>query len=444
MLRTDPGMVRRFRPIVAERLARQREAAAAAGRPLSDEEAEQYANALINEELRRFAQAQVQQGHPPLDPDEEDELAQAIHAALFGLGRLEPLLSDPEVENIDANGCDQVFVELTDGTTRQAAPITDSDRELVELLQRAAARYGPRRFDLGCPQLDLRLPDGSRLSAVMDVSHRPVLSIRRHRFRRVTLDDLQASGMVDSGLRRFLAALVTARKNVVIAGGTNAGKTTLLRALASQIPPDERLVTIENSLELGLHEFPDLHPNVVALEARLPNVEGEGQITLGELVQRSLRMNPSRVIVGEVLGDEVLAMLEAMSQGNDGSMCTIHASSSALAFRRMAMYAQRSAMRLPVATTYLMIAGAVDFVVFIGKRDLRAQGGQLDRYVASVREVIDADGETMISNEVFSPGPDGRAVPAAPPRCLVDLRLAGYDPDGLGLGLARLDGAWRR
>jgi pilus assembly protein CpaF len=405
---------------------------------MSDEDAEQYANVLINEELRRHAQGQVRQGRAPLDAEQEDELAQAIHAALFGLGRLEPLLSDPDIENIDANGCDQVHVELTDGTVRHAAPIADSDRDLVELLQRAAARYGPRRFDLGCPQLDLRLPDGSRLSAIMDVSNRPSMSIRRHRFRRVTLGDLRASGMIDLALQDFLAALIGARKNIVIAGGTNAGKTTLLRALASEIDPSERLVTIESALELGLHESPDQHPNVVALEARLPNVEGEGRITVAELVQRSLRMNPSRVIVGEVLGDEVLAMLEVMSQGNDGSMCTIHASSSALAFRRMAMYAQRSAMRLPVATSYLMIAGAVDFVVFIDKRDLRAQGGQLERYVASIREVIDADGETMISNEIFRPGVDGRAVFEAPPRCQAALSVAGHDPGWLGYR----EGAW--
>jgi pilus assembly protein CpaF len=406
---------------------------------MSDEDAEQYANVLINEELRQHAQAQIRQGRLPLDAEQEDELAQAIHSALFGLGRLEPLLSDPDIENIDANGCDQVYLEFTDGTVKQGPPIADSDRDLVDLLQRAAARFGPRRFDLGCPQLDLRLPDGSRLSAVMDVAHRPALSIRRHRFRRVNLDDLLANGMIDLDVRDFLAALVLARKNIVIAGGTNAGKTTLLRALASQIDPSERLVTIEGALELGLHEFPDQHPNVVALEARLPNVEGEGEITVAELVRRSLRMNPSRVIVGEVLGDEVLAMLEAMSQGNDGSMCTIHASSSALAFRRMAMYAQRSAMRLPVATTYLMITGAVDFVVFIDKHDLRAQGGQLQRYVASIREVIDADGETMVSNEVFRPGPDGRALFEAPPRCMADLRMAGDDPGWL----AYREGVWR-
>src|SRR6266498_3896493 len=141
MLGADPALVRRFRSIIAERLARQREADAAAGRPMSDEDAEQYANVLINEELRRHAQTQIRQGRLPLDAEQEDELAQAIHAALFGLGRLEPLLSDPDIENIDANGCDQVHVELTDGTVRHAAPIADSDRDLVELLQRAASRY---------------------------------------------------------------------------------------------------------------------------------------------------------------------------------------------------------------------------------------------------------------------------------------------------------------
>ncbi len=199
----------------------------------------------------------------------------------------------------------------------------------------AHAGLTSRPFDSANPQLDLRLPDGSRLSAVMGVTARPVVSIRRARLGKVFLGDLVANGTMSDDIAAFLKAAVAARKNIMIAGATNAGKTTLLRALANEIPPHERLITVERSLELGLGEFPDLHPNVVAFEERLPNSEGVGEISMADLVRRSLRMNPSRVIVGEVLGDEIVTMLNAMSQGNDGSLSTIHSNSSMEVFNRI-------------------------------------------------------------------------------------------------------------
>jgi pilus assembly protein CpaF len=185
----------------------------------------------------------------------------------------------------------------------------------------------------------------------------------------------------------------------------------------------------------------DLHPNVAALEAREANVEGEGEITMAELVRAGLRMNPSRVIVGEVLGDEIVSMLEAMSQGNDGSMGTIHATSSAYVWRRMAMYAAKSAMRLPAEVTYQMIDGAIDFVVFIAQRDERAIGGPLRRFVSSVREVTGAEGQQVITNEVYRPGPDGRAVPnPGVLRRRQELELAGFDLNWL----ENREGWWER
>ena len=165
----------------------------------------------------------------------------------------------------------------------------------------------------------------------------------------------------------------------MIAGATNAGKTTLLRALANEIAPAERLITVERALELGLGEFEDLHPNVVAFEERLPNSEGQGAIQMSELVRRSLRMNPSRVIVGEVLGDEIVTMLNAMSQGNDGSLSTIHANSSLEVFNRICTYAIQSAERLPSDATMMLIAGAIDFVIFVERRNEYASGGGLRR-----------------------------------------------------------------
>jgi len=196
-----------------------------------------------------------------------------------------------------------------------------------------------------------------------------------------------------------------------------------------EIPPGERLITVERALELGIDHFPELHPNVVAFEERLPNMEGQGAISMAELVRRSLRMNPSRVLVGEVLGDEIVTMLNAMSQGNDGSLSTIHANSSLEVFNRIASYAIQSAERLPVEATHMLIAGAIDFVVFVEKRNEYQRGGRLRRFVSSIREVTGVDGR-VLSSEVFAPGPDGRAVPHAPVSCAAELAQHGYDPSG--------------
>ena len=224
-----------------------------------------------------------------------------------------------------------------------------------------------------------------------------------------------------------------ARKSVIICGGTGAGKTTLLRAVAADIPPWERLVTIEDSLELGLDRYPELHPDAVALEAREPNLEGEGGISLAELVRWALRLNPDRVIVGEARGEEVLALLNAMSQGTDGSMATLHASSSKGAFSKLATYAVQAPERLPLEATNLLVANAVHFVVFL------AQDPAGRRFVSSVREVVDADGPMVVSNEVFRPGPDGRAVPGVSLRTdtLDELVEVGFDP-----GLLERPGGW--
>ncbi|RCG27982.1 CpaF family protein [Sphaerisporangium album] len=426
----DHTLVKRFRQDVGDRLAHQRRLDQAGGlAPMSGEDERQFARALISQVLEEHARNEIGSGRTPPTAEEEEALAAGIHAALFGVGRLQPLLDDPEVENIDVNGCDRVFVGYADGQELMHDPVADSDEELVELIQILAAYSGlsSRAFDTANPQLDLRLPDGSRLSAVMDVTVRPAVSIRRARLGKVFLSDLVGNGTLTAELGRFLSAAVAARKNIMIAGSTNAGKTTLLRALANEIPPHERLITVERALELGLDQFPELHPNVVAFEHRLPNSEGQGEITMAELVRRSLRMNPSRVIVGEVLGDEIVTMLNAMTQGNDGSLSTIHANSSMEVFNRIATYALQAEERLPIEATHMLIAGAIDFVVFIEKRNDYHQGGRLRRYVASVREVAGVDGR-VLSSEVFAPGPDGYAVPLAPIACLNDLIDHGYDP----------------
>jgi pilus assembly protein CpaF len=432
----DHALVKRLRGEVGDRLADQRRLDAAASvTPMSGEDERQFARALIAQVLENHARTEIMAGRAPLTAQVEEDLAEAIHAALFGVGRLQPLLEDQQVENIDINGCDHVFIGYADGREVMGEPVAESDEELIELIQTLAAYSGlsSRPFDTANPQLDLRLPDGSRLSAVMDVTLRPAISIRRARMGKVFLADLVTNETMSPDVASFLAAAVGARKNIMIAGSTNAGKTTLLRALANQIPADERLITVERALELGLDHFPELHPNVVAFEERLPNSEGMGAVSMAELVRRSLRMNPSRVIVGEVLGDEIVTMLNAMTQGNDGSLSTIHANSSLEVFNRITTYAIQAQERLPIEATHMLIAGAIDFVVFQAKRNEYSRGGRLRRFVSSVREVTGVDGRVM-SSEVFTPGPDGRAVAHAPASCASELAHYGYDPSRTRVG----------
>jgi Flp pilus assembly CpaF family ATPase len=431
-------LVRRLRSEVADALAERMRGDEAAGRTrLTNDDQRQLGRTLVNRSLAELAAEALRDGREPLTPDVEAHIAQAVQDALFGLGALQRLLEDETIENIDANGCSEVWVTRADGTKEPGPPIADSDDELIEVLRMTAARVGltERRFDVGSPSLNLQLPDGSRLFAVMSVTRRPSLAIRRHRYPKVFLDDLVGLGTIDHALRELLSAAVQARKNIIVCGGVDAGKTTMLRALINEIPRDERLVTIEDNFELGLDRYPELHPDVVALEAREANVEGEGAVSMAELVRWGLRMNPDRVIVGEVRGHEVLPMLNAMSQGNDGSMCTVHANSSAGAFGKLAMYAVQSPERLPLEATNLLVANSVDFVVFIG-RELNGR-----RYISSVREVAGADGPMVMSNEVFAPGPDRRAVPAAPLRShtLDELVHVGFDPSVL----SRPGGWWQ-
>jgi Flp pilus assembly CpaF family ATPase len=427
----DRTLVERLRAEVADRLAAREEADGTARAERTAAEQRRRSRQIASERLEAYARERLEAGKDALSADDEDEIARAIDDSLFGLAALQPLLEDESIENINANGCDECWVTRADGTKERGPPLAGSDAELVELIRMAAAREGlsERRFDLGSPKLNVQLRDGSRLFAVMGVSRRPALSIRRHRFTKLTLDDLVGMGTLDTALREFLgAAMGPAKLNTVICGGTSSGKTTLMRAAASEIPPHERLVTIEDTLELGLDRYPELHPDVVALEVREENIEGEGAIDAAQLVRMALRMDPDRVIVGEVRGSEVLPMLNAMSQGNDGSMCTIHSNSSQAAFGRIAAYAVQSPERLAVEHTNVLIANAVDLVVFVGQD--RVPGRRIRRFVSSVREVLHADGAMVVSNEIFRPGPDGRAVPGVPLRheTREALMAVGFDP----------------
>jgi len=408
MTSADMDLVRSLHGKVGDQLHAEHTRRRAVGdTALSGEAERQYARSVISEVIRQQAEERLTNGLGPLPEAVEEEVGEAIFARMFGAGRLQRLLDDDSIENIDINGCDEVWISRAgqDFAERSDA-IASSDDELVELIQTLASYSGlsSRAFDAANPHLDIQLPDGSRLSALMSVSDRPCVSIRRHRLQKVTLSDLVGLETMNEEVASFLQAVTNARFNLVISGGTNGGKTTLLRAIAADIDPRERVITIEKAFELGLREDKERHPNAVALEARPPNSEGVGEVTMAQLVKRTLRQNPSRVIVGEVLGDEIVPMLNAMSQGNDGSLSTIHADSARETFARISSYAQQ-AHGLPRNVVHEMIAGAIDFVVFIS-RD--RHGGR--RRVRSVLEINGFDAQIGVSaSEIFASTAAGNA-----------------------------------
>src|SRR3954471_17347656 len=393
----DYGLVQRLRSQVAEMLRTERRGRAERGELLlsSDEERE-LGRSLILEALTNYRREQLLGNQAGMPPAEEDRtIAEAVHAAMFGLGRLQPLIEDPALNNIEINGCDRVWLYRTDGRIEAGPAVADSDTELIEWVRTAATYAGlsSRPFDPVHPWLEVRLPDGSRLCALMSVVERPVVSIRLYRQQRVTLDDLRQLDAFTEEMQTFLTAAVHGRCNLMVSGETFVGKTTLLRALGNTIPFEERLVTAEHFLELGFHHLPDLHRDVVAMEERLSNAEGVGAMTLLELVERSRRMNPDRIIVGEVIGAEIVAMLDAITQGEDGSLSTIHARDSKMVFQRIATYALTSTARVPVEARGMLTGGGLDFVVHLSKR--RAEDGRIHRFVSSIREVAGWDGNQV-------------------------------------------------
>jgi len=438
----DHGQVRVLQELVADKLAARLQT-----NPVSSEAAKrELGRQLIAEEIGGWADKRALVGQPPPTPAEERALTEAVDAALFGLGRLQPLVADEGIENIEINGCDQVWLCYADGRLERGPAVADSDEELVGMLQQLAARHG-RALSTADPRLHLALPDGSRLAAMISTVPRPQVVIRRHRVRDVDMDGLVELGTIDSVLAGFLRALMRARKNIIVTGRQNAGKTTLIGALAHEIHPLERFATIEKEYELRLHELPHRHPRVVAMQAREGNSEisaagrAAGEVSLRELVVDALRLNLQRLIVGEVRGDEVVPMLQAMTTGDGGSLCTIHARSARHAFERIVTLCLLGGDGMSDTFGYRLAASAVDFIVNIRLVDETPVGGRRHRFVDEVLEVCGiGEGGRPATNQIFAPGPSGRAVPRHPPACLDDLRRAGFDPDLLALS----DGTWSR
>jgi pilus assembly protein CpaF len=424
----DYAVIRKLQSHVADLQLSDRRLLQASGQPpRTQADEQQQAHSFIRQVVSQHLQQMLANRQElPADPAFEMRLRAAIFSAIYGAGELQELLDNELVENIDINGCEQTWVTYAGGIKELWRPVAASNEDLISIVQNLGSYAGmnARPFSTATPELDVRLQDGSRLSAVMSATETPSVSIRRNRYPQMFLPTLVALGCLDERLATFLQAAVLARMNIMVAGATNAGKTTLLRAMINVISADERLITVEKALELGLRRHPDLHPNVVEWEMVLPDAEDRGGISMAALVQRSLRQNPSRVIVGEVLGEEIVVMLNAMSQGNDGSLSTIHARNSVAVLDRIASYAAQ-AENLSFEVTHSLIAGAIDFIVFI--RQNPYLGGL--RTVAEVLEVSGFDGERVTHSDVFVPSDiDGRAVRSD--YAISDARLKRLEAEG--------------
>jgi Flp pilus assembly CpaF family ATPase len=382
---------------------------------LPDDAHAEDARPAIRAACRSWADDRARQSGQMTDPVDVEALAQASYDQRYDMGPLAPYLRDPHVENIDINGCDQVWVSYDTGERAAVAPIAPSDDALVTMIRTWASRGGQtaRDFSAASPLVNVAMTTGERLTATMAVTPRPCVSVRRHGQLDITLARLVQLGTVGPALAAFLAAAVRGRCNIIITGGVNAGKTTLLRALAGEIPAEERIATLETEYELFLHTRPE-HPDVIAFEAREANSEGVGGITLHDMIAHALRHNPRRILVGEVRRTEIMPMLEAMNSGQDGSMCTLHANSPAEAFDRILILGLRGGLALAERAIHVLVGMAVDLIVHMRRG---YDGQRTVRYVSEVLEVLPpGDTERPAVNRLFLPDPvTGRAVAAHTP-----------------------------
>ena len=321
---------------------------------------------------------------------ERARMFESIAADILGFGPLETLLNDPEISEIMVNGPRQIFVERK-GKLTKSDVIFNNDEHVLRVIDRIISPLG-RRCDESSPMVDARLPDGSRVNAVIRPISLvgPCLSIRKFKKEGITVEDMIRFGSLSREMAEFLSACVRARLNVVVSGGTGSGKTTTLNALSSFIPEDERIITVENAAELQLRQ-----EHVVTLESRPPNVEGKGEITIRDLVINCLRMRPERIVVGECRGGEALEMLQAMNTGHDGSMTTLHANTPRDAIARTETMVLMAGMDLPVRAIREQIAAAVNLIV----QQARLKDGS--RKITNITEVQGMEGDVVVLQDIF-------------------------------------------
>jgi len=325
-----------------------------------------------------------------LPKSERSRLLELIMADILGFGPMEALLAEESVTEIMVNGPKNVFVEQKGRLTR--SPIVfDNDDHVLRILDRIVAPLG-RRVDESSPMVDARLPDGSRVNAVIRpvAIDGPTITIRKFAKTPLTVEDLVRFGSMTQDIAKFLQACVISRLNVVVSGGTGSGKTTLLNVLSSFIPSDERIVTIENAAELQLRQ-----EHIVRLESRPPNIEGKGELTIRDLVTNSLRMRPDRIIVGECRSSEALDMLQAMNTGHDGSMTTLHSNSPRDTLARLEVMCLMAGMDLPVRAIREQVASAIQLIV----HQERLRDGT--RKIVKISEIQGMEGEIITMSDIF-------------------------------------------
>ena len=342
---------------------------------------------FVREELERI----VGQEQATMTYEERRRLIDVLEADALGLGPLQRLMDDPTIDEVMVNGHDAIYVERN-GLIEKTRLSFSSEAQLRRVIERIVARVG-RRIDESSPLVDARLLDGSRVNAVIPplTVNGSSLTIRKFSKTPFTADDLIGFGSMTSGIAELLRACVEARLNILVSGGTGTGKTTLLNVLSSFIPADERIVTIEDAVEIKLQQ-----EHVVTMEARPPNIEGAGAISIRDLVRNSLRMRPDRIVVGECRGAEALDMLQAMNTGHDGSISTLHANSPRDALSRLETMCLMAGMDLPMRAIREQVASAVDLVIQI----TRLRDGS--RRITSITEVMGMEGETIVMQEAFA------------------------------------------
>lgn len=384
----DPGSAKRG----SDALTRLKETAAEQlferiGGRLSDPSLEEsQVHALVQAELAKV----VEEARMPLTTEERRRLLKEVQDDVLGLGPLQRFLDDPSVTEIMVNGADMIYLER-DGMLSRSSARFESEQHLRRVIERIVTRVG-RRIDESSPLVDARLADGSRVNAVIPplAYGGSALTIRKFSHAALSVSDLIRYNTLTPEMAELLRGCVEARLNILISGGTGTGKTTLLNIVSSFIPETERIVTIEDALELNVQQ-----EHKVRLESRPANIEGKGEITIRDLVRNSLRMRPDRIVVGEVRGGESLDMLQAMNTGHDGSLSTIHANSPRDAISRLETLVLMAGMDLPLRAVREQIAAAIDVVVHL----TRLRDGT--RRVTAVSEVVGMEGQTVTMQDVF-------------------------------------------
>jgi pilus assembly protein CpaF len=345
----------------------------------------------VKRELAQLVERIVDEDKVPMNELERKQLVQDVQDEMLGLGPLEPLLNDPTVSDILVNTSQHVYVERR-GKLEHTDVTFYNDAHLMKVIERIVSRVG-RRIDESTPMVDARLPDGSRVNAIIPPSaiDGPLVSIRRFSVHPLSVDDMLNNKSFTPAMAQLLEAIIKAKLNVLISGGTGSGKTTLLNLLSGFIPEDERIVTIEDAAELQLRQ-----QHVLRLETRPPNIEGKGEISQRALVRNALRMRPDRVVLGEVRGGEALDMLHAMNTGHDGSMATLHANTPRDALTRLENMVAMAGLTMPVKAMRQQIASAISVVV----QASRLTDGR--RKLMSIQEITGMEGEVINMQEIFT------------------------------------------